>query len=99
MVNKAINLCQLAVRAGKFVRGDSLIGAIQSGKARVVLYSDACGANRLKKITDKCASFGVPCYAVEAAQFDKIGDKAGLALGITDKGFAQAIIKALTPEN
>lgn len=88
MVNKAVRSLQLAMAAGKAVSGDGLIPAIQTGRARLVVYNDASGANRTKKLKDKCTYYHVPLYAMPAAEFDTITSRAIMALAVTDAGLA-----------
>ena len=53
-MNKVTNLIQLAYRAGKVAKGDSLLVSIQKSQAKLVLVSSLCGQNRMKNIQDKC---------------------------------------------
>lgn len=87
-MSSAARCLQLALAAGKTAAGDGLIPAIQSGKARLVVYSDVSGANRTKKLQDKCAYYHVPIYAMPAAEFDTITRKALTALAVIDAGLA-----------
>lgn len=89
-----VNLSGLALRAGKTVRGDSLLPSIRDGRVCLVVACTVMGANRKKKIMDKCRTYGVPVTELTPEQFDRIGPKAGQAFGITDAGFAKAIQKA-----
>lgn len=91
-----VTLCQMAMKAGKTVRGDGLIPAIQAGKARLVLCSKGMGANGKKKLHSKCESFRVDLIEMEDQAFDSITNKACVAFAITDDGFAKAVRKALT---
>ena len=91
MNDKVISLLQLAMAAGKTVRGDGLLPAIRNGKAKLAVLSDATGNNTKKKILDKCASFGVPVMELPAAEFDRISRRAMTALAVTDAGFARKI--------
>ena len=59
-MNKITNLIQLAYRAGKVAKGDSLLVSIQKSQAKVVIVSSLCGQNRMKKIRDKCTFYNVP---------------------------------------
>ncbi len=44
-MNKVTNLIQLAYRAGKVAKGDSLLVSIQKSQAKLVLVSSLCGQN------------------------------------------------------
>lgn len=89
-----VNLLGLALRAGKTVRGDALLPAIAAGKIRLAVIQADMGANRKKKIMDKCKTYQVPLLELPVEQYERIGPKAGAALGITDRGFADAIEQA-----
>lgn len=88
-----VGLLQLAMKAGRYVRGDGLIPAIQSNKAKLVVYDSEMGANRKKKLNDKCRSYQVPILEMNHDEFDSISTKAMKALAITDPGFAKAMIR------
>lgn len=96
MASKASGLIQMAMRAGRTVRGDGLIPAITSGKVRLVLVSSACGDNRRKKLLDKCRTADIPCLEMPAAEFESLSSKAMSSLGISDAGFARAIADRLS---
>ncbi|WP_288340443.1 50S ribosomal protein L7ae [uncultured Allobaculum sp.] len=93
-----VSLLGLCIRAGKFAKGDALIPAISSRKAKAVVISSACGANRTKKLHDKCSFYSIPCYTLEADRYDQLGSKAGNSIAILDAGFARGIEKYLTPD-
>lgn len=93
-MSSELNLIQMAWRAGKIVRGDSLLPAISQNKAKLVVCSSDMGDNRKKKVRDKCTFYKVPLLELDPEEFSRISGRAGKALGITDPGFAQAILKA-----
>lgn len=91
MDTRIVNLLQFAMAAGKTVRGDGLLPAIRSRKAKLIVLSTATGKNTRKKILDKCTSYSVPVVELEAEEFDRISRKAMTALAVTDDGFARKI--------
>ena len=56
-MNKVTNLIQLAYRAGKVAKGDSLLVSIQKSQAKLVLVSSLCGQNRMMRLMDKSQYF------------------------------------------
>ena len=92
-MNKVTNLIQLAYRAGKVAKGDSLLVSIQKSQAKLVLVSSLCGQNRMKKIQDKCTYYNVPYRVVEP--LDDVSYKKMSAIAIVDSGFAKAIIEKM----
>ncbi len=95
MRDKAVNSIQMAIRAGKTVRGDGLLTSIQNGKAKLVVYSSKIGMNSKKKILNKSATAGIPAHELDYLRFNAISDKPAAAYSITDAGFAGAILKNL----
>jgi len=92
-MNKKISMIQMAMRARKVATGDQVISSIQSRKAKLVLYSSSCGENKSKKLIDKCATFHVPIYEIDAKDFDAISNSPISSLSILDKNFAKGILK------
>lgn len=88
-----VSLAQLSIRAGKYARGDALIPSIQKKQANCVLLSSSCGANRSKKITDKCAFYHIPLYVLDPQRFDAISPAVSGAMAILDPGMADGIRK------
>ena len=94
-MNKVTNLIQLAYRAGKVAKGDSLLVSIQKSQAKLVVVSSLCGQNRMKKIQDKCTYYNVPYRVVEPSILDDVSYKKMSAIAIVDSGFAKAIIEKM----
>ena len=94
-MNKITNLIQLAFRAGKVMKGDSLLPSIQKSQAKLVIVSSDCGQNRKKKIQDKCTFYNVPFEIVEPPILDDVSYKKMTAIAIIDNGFAKAIIEKM----
>lgn len=94
-----VSLIQLAVKTGRYTRGDALIPSIQNRQALVVVQSDGCGANRAKKIKDKCSFYGVPLVILPALRFNAISSRIAGAIAVTDPGFAGRIRTLAEQEN
>jgi ribosomal protein L7Ae-like RNA K-turn-binding protein len=93
-----LNRLGLAFRAGKLVSGDeSVLKAIRSGAAELVIVAADASANAHKKYRDKCASYGVPIVAfADRSQLGaSIGKPERVVLAVTDPGFAGLILKSL----
>lgn len=95
MTNKAVSYCQIAVKIRDFTRGDGLIPSIQNGKAKAVIYSSAIGANSKKKILNKCSTYKVPVYEMDASQFETIHPSIHTSIGITNANLAEKIEEVL----
>lgn len=100
-IRQAANLASLSVKAGRLVYGNGLIPSIQHGRCRLVLYSEALGDNKKKKIRDKTAFYKVPAIELSPEVFGQICPNASLAFGITDASFSSSLLKALsdTPQD
>lgn len=92
---KIVNFAQIAFKMGKVAAGDQLIKSIQKKNAKIVIYSKSIGANRKKKITDKCSSYSVPCLELDDEDFNKISSRAINSFAVLDKGLADAMLKEL----
>ncbi len=90
-MNKEISLAQLAWKAGKVVSGDRLIPAIQNAKVYLVIISSACGNNRKKKLMDKCKYYDIPCWEIDALEFNQISLRSINSFGIIDQKFVRAM--------
>lgn len=96
MQDKAVNTIQMAIRAGKAIRGEGLIPSIINGSSKVVVYSSQIGNNSKKKILNKSKTAGIPAVELDYLRFNMISDKAASAYGITDQGFADSLKQKLT---
>lgn len=92
--NKVVNLCQIAVGAGKFKKGDALIPSIQKTEAKAVILSETCGQNTAKKVRDKCRFYEIPVVVLDKGAFDQISSRLHSAFSVTDAGLAKAIVSA-----
>jgi ribosomal protein L7Ae-like RNA K-turn-binding protein len=86
----------LSKRAGAAITGTPMvIAALKEKKIQIVFYPSDASANTQKKITDKCAFYGVPCVKTERTSVE-IGNAVGklgavCAVGITDKNFSNEL--------
>lgn len=97
---RLLQMLGLAMRARKLVSGeDSVIQAVRSRKARLVLLASDASANTVKKVTDKCRFYAVPCYTVsDRYELGRaIGQEGRVVLAIVEENFADHIQRLLTP--
>ena len=103
-LKKVISLLGIAKKAGKVIAGTEMaVESVRSGKKDAVklflLASDA-SANTLKRIENTGAYYGIPVIRLETdkAELARVIGKQSLvsALGITDQGFCDAMLKAAT---
>lgn len=99
---RALGLMGLAVRAGRVIFGTPMVcDAMRAGK-KIYLVAEACDSseNTHKRITDRCAYYGVKHTRIPvgtdalAHALGKSGDLAVVA--ITDEGMAEGIVKLLS---
>lgn len=98
MQSKVLSMTGLAVRAGKVVSGEFAVeNAIKEGKAWLVIVTEDASHNTKKKFQDKCAFYEVPIvvYGTKETLGHAIGKEMRASLAITDKGFAESILKHL----
>ncbi len=92
----------LARRAGRTVCGTPMICEELAARKKpaLVLYSEAASPGTKKKLTTKCAFYGVPLLPIPADTemlAKALGKTASLAaVAITDPGFATALREKLT---
>lgn len=94
--DKVLSLLGFAQKAGKVHSGDTaVLAALASKKTRLVLMARDIAASTREKLVQECAIGRV--LLVEIADKDKLGKAIGkaqrAAIAITDRNFAQAIIK------
>ncbi len=99
-VTRALSMIGLCKKAGRLVSGVPLVcDAVREGRVELTVYASLASANSVKRITDKCASYDVNAVAIDVTpeQLGKAIGKSGAvaAVGIADRGFAQAILKIL----
>lgn len=96
--NRWASLLGLANRARKVTSGEELtVKEIRSGKAKLVLLAEDASENTMKKIKDKCSSYGVPLRKVSDRYTlgHAIGKDARVVVAITDEGFANKLLTIL----
>jgi ribosomal protein L7Ae-like RNA K-turn-binding protein len=96
--NQWKSLLGLANRARKIISGEELsVKEIRSGKAKLILLSEDASANTVKKITDKCKSYGVPFRMIENREVlgHSIGKEARVVVAVLDGGFAKKLLTLL----
>ncbi|WP_187355309.1 YlxQ family RNA-binding protein [Paenibacillus tengchongensis] len=96
-MSKALSYLGLAMRAGKIVTGDeSVLKAVRSSEAKLVVLAGDASDNTQKKFRDKCGTYDIPL--VIASDRDELGASIGkdqrVVLAVTDKGFAEMVSKA-----
>ncbi|KYD29547.1 MULTISPECIES: YlxQ family RNA-binding protein [Anoxybacillaceae] len=96
--NRWASLLGLANRARKVTSGEELtVKEIRSGKAKLVLLAEDASENTMKKIKDKCSSYGVPLRKVSDRYTlgHAIGKDARVVVAIIDEGFANKLLTIL----
>jgi ribosomal protein L7Ae-like RNA K-turn-binding protein len=96
--NRWASLLGLANRARKVISGEELtVKEIRSGKAKLVLLAEDASENTMKKIKDKCSSYGVPLRKVPDRYTlgHAIGKDARVVVAIIDEGFANKLLTML----
>ena len=99
--DKFLNMVGLATRAGKVVAGsDGVQQAIRSGKAKLVILADDAARATVKRLTDKCTSYGV--LHIVLADKQSLGKMTGggqaAAIAVTDSNFANEL-RRINEEN
>ena len=94
-MSRALSMLGLCARAGRLVSGEkACVQAIRYGGAYAVVLDAAAAKNAVKSITDACRSHSVPLVVAPALSLgDAIGKPGRMAVGITDAGFAEQILK------
>ncbi len=91
-----LNTIGIAMRARKVVTGeDATVESVRKSKAHLVLLASDAGKNTSKKIRDKCLHYNV--LVIEDFTISEISKAIGksnrVVIAITDRGFAQSLIK------
>lgn len=98
---RVLGLMGLAVRAGRVVFGTPMVcDAMRAGKKLcLVVEAEDSSENTHKRITDRCAYYGVTHTRIPVgtdALAHALGKRGALAVvAITDEGMAQSILKLL----
>lgn len=94
---KAINLLGLAQRAGRLTTGtETVIDKLNKGKIKVVIMASDIQKNTAEKVDRAARKANVPIINLFSA--DEIAQaisKNRKVLGLTDAGFAKALVKKI----
>jgi ribosomal protein L7Ae-like RNA K-turn-binding protein len=88
----------LAFRAGKLATGDeSVMKAVRSGAAKLVIVAADASDNASKKYHDKCTFYNIPIieFGSRADLGASLGKEQRVAVAVMDTGFAGLIKKSL----
>lgn len=96
--DKVLSLISLATKAGKTVSGEfSTEKAVKTGRAFLVIVSQAASENTKKMFRNMCTYYEVPLYFY--GEKEELGHAMGkeqrASLALMDEGFAKAIEKQL----
>lgn len=93
-------LLGLSQRAGRLITGtDSVLSAIKSGKAQLVLADKAASENTLKKVTDACIYYHAPVMYLPEGLIESASGRDGRMLCVlTDPGFAKKVQEIMAEE-
>ncbi|UOR12692.1 YlxQ family RNA-binding protein [Halobacillus amylolyticus] len=94
MSGSYLNIIGLALRAGKVTLGEEhIVKDIQRGRAKLVLVANDTGKQTMKKLTDKCSSYHIPCYVVDDRETlsQAMGKSGRVAIAVLDQGFAKKL--------
>ena len=97
-MNKILSMVGMAMKAGKVVSGEfSTEKAVKTGKAFLVIVSEAASDNTKKMFRNMCSYYEVPMYVYGTK--DDLGHSMGkefrASLAVTEEGFAKSIEKRL----
>ena len=102
MNKDALGFLGLAFRARALITGTELVlGSMRGQKVHFVLIAGDVSTGTLKKVTDKCRTYGVQ-YLQVASDVDlgkAIGKDSRKVIGITDVNFAKTLKKKLGIKN
>ncbi len=94
---KVLNLLGLAQRAGKIVSGTPLVAkAIRNKQAVLIFMANDLHENSRKEISPKAVSQNLPIQTeFNADELSQAIGKRRKVLAVTDRNFAQALIKKI----
>lgn len=98
MNNKFYSSLGFAMRAGKVATGEgTVLTAVRSGKAKLVILASDASDNTQKKFRDKCAHYHVPLveYGDRSGLGAAIGKLDRVIIAVLDGGFAEMITKCV----
>ena len=97
-MNKILSMVGMAMKAGKIVSGEfSTEKAVKTGKAFLVIVSEAASDNTKKMFRNMCSYYEVPMYTYGTKEDlgHSMGKEFRASLAVTDEGFAKSIEKRL----
>ena len=97
-MNKIISMVGMAMKAGKVVSGEfSTEKAVKTGKAFLVIVSEAASDNTKKMFRNMCSYYEVPMYVYGTKEDlgHSMGKEFRASLAVTEEGFAKSIEKRL----
>lgn len=95
---QALQLLGMAQRARKLATGEELVlNAVREGNVALIILAGDASERTQKTVTNKATYYKVPIiYAKDRYALGRvIGKEARVVVGVTDEGFAQALIKKL----
>ena len=96
--NSIFSLLGLATRSRNLVSGEFMAeNSVKAGKAHFVIIAEDASDNTKKKFTNMCEFYHVPIgiYGSREELGHSMGKENRASLAITDKGFANAVLKYL----
>ena len=97
-MNKILSMVGMAMKAGKVVSGEfSTEKAVKTGKAFLVIVSEAAADNTKKLFRNMCSYYEVPMYVYGTKEDlgHSMGKEFRASLAVTEEGFAKSIEKRL----
>ncbi|WP_454961355.1 L7Ae/L30e/S12e/Gadd45 family ribosomal protein [Eggerthia catenaformis] len=98
MLNKQIyNTLGLAVRAKCLVTGENVLVGIRNKSIKLVIIANDASENTKKRMINKCNYYQVEyiLFSDSDSLSQAIGKSNRMAIGITEKGFANKLINSL----
>lgn len=93
---RALSMIGICKKAGRMVAGVPLVcDALREGRVLLVVYAKGAAENSVKRVCDKAKTYQVTVLALDVTP-EVLGKSIGksgavAAIGITDRGFADAI--------
>ena len=97
-MNRIFSMIGMAMKAGKVVSGEfATEKAVKTGKAWMVIVSEAASENTKKMFRNMCTFYEVPMYVYGTKEDlgHSMGKEFRASLAVTDEGFAKSIKKRL----
>lgn len=100
-IKKALSMIGLCKKAGRLVSGVPIVvDAIRDGKVYLAVHAKGAAENSVKRVTDKAKSYDTAALPLDVSP-EELGHSIGktgavAAVGITDRGFAEAIKKIIS---